>query len=316
MTTALHDQWAAPSAQAFAAAPDHSHLPRDPTHELFGNPPKLIGQILSADSTLKQGKDGWSPPVRFAFVTSVVLVLLYGIYLGMKYAGPGTNITVAIAGGMFGFVVVLFVLVKTRLAAQSNYVGTDGLYSVSVSGTRHSPLKEQSLRFADAAELHVSQTRHYRNGAYQGTSYSFIWEDGNGKGLFLFKGTHYGNEKLPKPGDPFHFGLAAEIAWSTHYLPVVERQLQQEGSVPFRIDSRRTVRVGPGFMEFHFGDEPQRVNIEDVATISLRGGEFSFKHKDAHWYSREGKYKFPYASMANAKVFLLACNKLVGCRFS
>ena len=39
---------------------------------------------------------------------------------------------------------------------------------------------------------------------------------------------------------------------------------------------------------------------------------FQFKHKDAKWYKLSGKYSFQYGSMANAKVFLLALEKLVG----
>lgn len=150
MTATVQDRWVAPSAQGLAAVPDHSHQPRDPTRELFGNPPKSIGQAP----------------------------------LG-------------------------------RLDAQAG----------------------QSLRFADAAELHVAQTRHHKNGAYQGTEYAYTRLNADRKPLFAFKGWHH-------------------------------------------------------------------------------GGEFSFKYKDARWYSREGKYKFPYASIANAKVFLLACDKLLGCQFS
>ncbi|HEY2586718.1 MAG TPA: hypothetical protein VGI81_13220 [Tepidisphaeraceae bacterium] len=316
MTATIQDRWVAPSAEALAAVPNHSRQPRDPTHELFGNPPKFIGQILSADSTLKQGKDGWSAPARFAFVASIALAVLFLIYLAARQVGPGTNITVWLIGGMFGLLIVFVAIGKTGFTAQSNYVGSERLYSVSVAGNRQNPLKEQSLQFADATELHVAQTRHYKNGAYQGTECSYAWNNADRKTLFAFRGWHHGGDKLPEPGHPYHFALAGEIAWSVYYLPVVERQLRQEGAVIFPIDSRRSVRVAPGFMEFHFGDEPQRINIEDIARFSLHGGEFSFKHKDARWYNREGKYKFPYASMANAKVFLLACDRLLGCQFS
>jgi hypothetical protein len=84
------------------------------------------------------------------------------------------------------------------------------------------------------------------------------------------------------------------------------------GYIQFRVDKRRFVRVGQGFLEFYFGDQPERVTQEDIASVSLSSGQFSFKHKDARWYSRAGKYSFPYGSMANGKVFFLAPDKLMG----
>lgn len=95
----------------------------------------------------------------------------------------------------------------------------------------------------------------------------------------------------------------------------MQHQLQAEGSIPFRVDGTRWLRVGPGFIEFHFGGEPARVTRDEIETVSLSNGQFSFKHKDAKWYSRAGKYSFAYGQMANAKVFLLALDKLLGYRW-
>jgi len=78
----------------------------------------------------------------------------------------------------------------------------------------------------------------------------------------------------------------------------------------------RVVRVGPGFMEFHFGGEPVRVTREEIGAVSLAGGQFSFKHKDAKWYRSAGKFNFPYGQMANGKVFFLVLEKLMGYRWN
>ena len=128
-------------------------------------------------------------------------------------------------------------------------------------------------------------------------------------------GTHRGKDGPPKPFDPFHFAASGEIAWSLHYLARAQAQLEREGSIPFRVDAKRVVRVGPGFMEFHFGGEPVRLTPADIAAVNLSQGTFSFKGVDAKWYSRAGKYNFNYGSMANGKVFFLALEKLMGYRW-
>jgi hypothetical protein len=171
------------------------------------------------------------------------------------------------------------------------------------------------LRFVDAAELRASQTRQFVNGVYAGTEYDFRWSDASGRELLRLKGTHRGKDGTPKPGDAFHFAAAAEVAWSVHYLERAQAQLEKEGSIAFRVDGRRVVRVGPGFMEFHFGDEPVRVAAEEMGDIGLGDGQFSFKHKDAKWYRSAGKYRFQYGAMANGKVFFLVMDKLMGVRW-
>jgi len=73
--------------------------------------------------------------------------------------------------------------------------------------------------------------------------------------------------------------------------------------IAFRVDAagKRVVRVGPGFLEFHFGDGPVRVTGEEMGKVSLDQGHFSILHKDAKWYRSAGKYRFQYGAMANGK---------------
>ena len=88
-----------------------------------------------------------------------------------------------------------------------------------------------------------------------------------------------------------------------------------EHAINFYVDRSRWLRVGPGFLEFHFGGEPVKVTKEEIASVSLGGGYFSFKHKDAKWFSGAGKFRFRYGGMGNGKVFILALDKLMGYRW-
>jgi hypothetical protein len=57
----------------------------------------------------------------------------------------------------------------------------------------------------------------------------------------------------------------------------------------------------------------QRADIRDVR---LAGGVLTFHHHDAKWYSSAGTYRLQYGQLANARVFLLLLDKLMGYRFA
>ena len=176
--------------------------------------------------------------------------------------------------------------------------------------------KVEIVRFADAAELRAKQVRQHYNGVYVGTRYDYRWTDADGRSLLRLKGSYRaGKKKRPKAGSPFHFARAAEIAWSNSFLDRAQASLKAEGSIPFRVDKKRWVRVGPGFLEFHFGDEPVRVEKAEIAKVTLGNGVFAFQHTDAKWFSRSGKFSFNYGAMGNAQVFLFALDKLMGYRW-
>jgi hypothetical protein len=203
----------------------------------------------------------------------------------------------------------------TPFAHRCTYVGELGLFKAELKGRRDAQPKTEMMLFRDAAALKASQTRHYHNGVYTGTNYDFRWVDATGLRRFRLTGTHRGQHAPPKALDAFHFAAAAEVAWSTHYLAHAQAELEREGSIAFPVDSKRTVRVGAGFLEFHFGDEPVRFRAEDIGSVSLNDGCFSFKHREAKWFSRVGKFSFQYGQMANGKVFFLALEKLMGYRW-
>ena len=95
----------------------------------------------------------------------------------------------------------------------------------------------------------------------------------------------------------------------------MQAQLDQNGFVHFNIGTGQGVRVGPGWLEFCLKKEIARIEKADIKTCKLASGTFHIAHRDAGWFSRQGKYSFNYASMANARVFLLVLDKLVGLRF-
>jgi hypothetical protein len=61
--------------------------------------------------------------------------------------------------------------------------------------------------------------------------------------------------------------------------------------------------------------ETARFAAEDIKSLSLDQGFFRVVHHDAKWYSRAGKFSFEYGSIANARLFLIALEKLMGYQF-
>jgi hypothetical protein len=296
--------------------PDHQGQPRTKPADFFAPPPPEIGQITSAECTLVRGKR--SIPFVFRLAIAGILAALCWVVLTVSLQSPSAMGLVApVFAALIAVLVVGIVLYFMRYSHTCTYVGRDGASRFILRGSRSSAAKESTLLFNHAAELRASQVRQHYNGVYVGTNYDYRWTDPAGRLLYRLRGTYRAaKKKRPKKGTDYNFALATELSWSNHYLARAQAQLEAAGSIPFSIDSRKLVRIGPGFLEFHFGGEPVRVTKEEIASVSLGNGTFSFKHKDARWFSSAGKFSFAYGRMANARVFMLALDKLMGYRWS
>lgn len=298
------------------ALPDHSREPRQHDAEFFAEPPKDIGKLTSAESTLRPGQREKSLAMRLTIACAVGGVFLGGAYwLGSISVPDMVDVlhNIGWALGAAGFIGAWFI---TRFKVVCTFVGEQGIARATLKGQREGVPRMETLLFPQAEEVRTAQTKQYVNGIYTGTTYNYVWTDAQGKKLWQAQGTYREKKKGLKPGEPFRFAQAAEIAWTMHFLDRADRLLKSDGSVPFRIDKRRIVRVGPGFLEFHFGGEPVRLTSEEIASVSLGEGRFQFKHKDAKWYSLSGKYAFDYGSMANARLFLLCLERFMGYTWS
>src|SRR5580704_1047608 len=82
-------------AQAIAGmenVPNHKFEARDPRRELFEAPPPEIGTPISADSSLLQGKNAWSPSIRIPLVLTLTFIGLYvPIYLTRNQSMDSSN---------------------------------------------------------------------------------------------------------------------------------------------------------------------------------------------------------------------------------
>jgi hypothetical protein len=297
----------------------HADKPIPPEADFFVPPPPALGPLVSAQTSLTEDVQPRSPGQRFSIAT---LAGLLGCLAGL--------LVILIAGIQSGFwrtfwlvatwgIGALIALGATRFRHTCSYVGRLGVARFSCAGGRELLTRERVFLFQDARELRTSQTRNYLNGIYQGTQYEFNWTDEDGQKVFRLAGTHRGEKKLPKSTDPFHFALATELAWSVYLLDLAQEELDRNGFVHFNVGGRSWVRVGPGFLDLSIKDQQLRCRVEEIGEIFLGDGTFTVKHKDARkgflGFGSSGIFSFQYGSMANAKLFLLALDRLLGLRF-
>jgi hypothetical protein len=318
--TPLQYESSAADARGLAELPAHNGQPRPKPVQFFASPPPEIGHVVSAESTVALEKHQWSLSARCALAVLAGIVALAIFIVGgiTDHAGPdemGASVLLGITAAVVSACAVLYV---TRLKGICTFIGTRGIARLtrsSLLGLTALP-KCEALIFDRAAELRASQTMHYAMGAiYTGSTFDYAWFDGSGTRIFRIEGGYHVKKPDPKQEFAWHLAEAAEMAWSEWYYAHALNVLKQTGAIPFRIDSKRSIQIGNGFLEFHFDGVPAKLTREEIGSVSLRDGQFTFKNTDAKWYSSAGKYSFPYGKMANAKVFLMAMEKLMGYRW-
>lgn len=304
------------SSQAWtppAGVTAHDGTPLDADRDFFQPPPPEIGPVISAYSTLTVGKN----PVPLFLRLLLVGACAVGCYALIWWVNqPGhrsdARFFVPIAAVVGFLIAVPIVLIVTGFKHTLSYVGKNGFSKHTLKGRRGKKTKDEMLLFADAAELRSGETRQYYNGVYTGTYYDYTWTNREGKRVYRAKASYRSQKGTPKTKDPYHIVSAGERAWTAHLLEGAEAELKEKGYLQFGLTKGDWVRVGPGYFEFCRGGEVARCDAAEIKTLQLAGGYFNIQHANAKWFSREGKYGFDYKKLANAKLFLVAVDRLIG----
>jgi hypothetical protein len=307
----------APPAAPWTPVPtvtQHHGKPVPPGMDFFIPPPPELGPIVSAYSTATIGKPLASPRNRRILI-AVAGVVWCGFWIVDPFLFPRDN-----AWDTAGFLIVLglFLSIAGAITMQASdtvsYVGELGMARFTCIIRREKIKKREMFLFSNALDLYTQRVDRYAHMVYEGTTFSFMWTGANGRAVWVLKGIYNKNRQL-SPTHDLYWAQSAEYAWSNLMLKVMTTELEEQGSVAFRVNKRDLVCVGPGFMEFEFGGKKQRITVPEVGKLALSGGTFQIHHKDARWFSGQGKFSFAYGGMANARLFLLCLEKLCGFRF-
>jgi hypothetical protein len=284
--------------------------------DFFVPPPAEIGEVVSAYSSLREGVRPTRPRVRAALVAVCGGA---GFGVGILLTFLADNLVPCIVLGIpLGSLGVVLPVYLTRFRHRCTYVGREGVARFCCSGRREQLVVQEVFRFRDAAELRVSQVNRFANGAYQGTDYKYTWTDVLGQPCYRIAGTHRSRDDTPPSNDPFQYALATEMAWSNYLLEQVRARLLMSGAVTFGLGGSDSVRLGEGKMILCLDGQTTECTADDIGEVRLRQGRFEVRRKDAQqgWFSSTGVFKFSYARLGNAQLFLFLLDQLVGVRFS
>ena len=284
--------------------------------DFFAGPPREIGPLISAHSSLAKGVEPTPTGKRLVY-----LIIWSAIFLGV---GVAIDHFAALKDGFWYWawpvglpLIAAFISwSSTSFDHTCTYIGKLGVARYNCSKRRNNISDQKTLLFEWVTELRTSGVRRYRNGVYQGTDYTHSWSDAKGAVHFVIRGSHNSENGLPGATDAYMFAHASEIAWSEYLLDRADEELNRVGYLHFSNSGRDYVRVASNWIEFSFGGKQERRASSDIAAITLNAGQFTLRTADASdgWFFKKGIFTFPYGQMANAKLFLLALEKLARIR--
>lgn len=289
---------------------NHAGSPLSPKDDFFSAPPEEIGDVISAYSSLKKGVEPMTPGARLGgAIVAGVVGLAIGIVIALAIKNAFFQIVLPLTLGGIGLAIVLL---ATGFKHTCTYVGKDGVARFTCRGSREE-ITGDVFCFKDASELRTSQTRHYTNGVYQGTHYSFTWTDIGGRSRFAIAGQHRSEAGTPANKDQYHFATASERAWTIYLLNQVGAQLKMSGTIFFGLGGKNWVKLGERRITLHMSGETTECDADDIAEVRIYQGMVEVRRKDAKegWFSSSGIFKFPYGSLGNAQLFLILMDKVV-----
>ncbi|MFO0865638.1 MAG: hypothetical protein U0744_13465 [Gemmataceae bacterium] len=305
-----------PPMPAPGELPEYNHAgqPLSPRAEFFVDPTPELGSLYSAECTLMRGVKPMDPGMRWAlifFVTIVGFALGGGLAFAFRPVHPVMlALILGSIGALLGFLIVFF---TTRFSHTCTFVGKEGVANYSCSGNTDN-ISENLFLFANAVELRIAQTRHYTNGVYTGTNYSFAWSDDSGRQVFVIGGGHKSEKGEPPPNDFFHYALAAEGAWTDYLARNIDLIMGRDESFYFGLDGKNHVRVGRDFIEISMKGNAARLFAEDIDYVQIHNGMVSIWERGGKrgWFSSKGIHDFAFASLGNARFFLFAVERILG----
>ena len=270
--------------------------------DFFCPPPLEIGQVLSAESTLRTSNQP-TPLLTTLGRLAVTLSVCAGVLIPLVYLArnAGDVRFVAAAGAVFvTFLAALVVVEKGSFGGVLSYVGTEGVMHAKLKGSRERPPAISRFLFRDAAWLRAQSEAIYRNGVYDKTVYKFTWYDNQRAVLF------------EDGGCDGTFVTAAERVWSIYLLKHLDQELQSNGMLRFIVfDSNLTLFVAPGVLRIQRGKETEKISSDKIASIKLEEGVIRVRSTDARWYRSRGKLEVAYNALGNAALFLMMTEKLL-----
>lgn len=323
---APRDSREAEIAEDFGHLVAHAGVPIENDDDLFADAPPAIGKLFSAYTSLKSHQAPTPEGLRFGW-------FLFVFFIGLIITSLALNYLLADAvrglGPQQGKLVILLISIVVSVVFGGavywwmgfyhtcSYVGTDGIASYYCSGDRDNIGQTGYFLFQDAAELRTSMTRHYTNGVYTGTNYSYVWSDERGKVMFTLAGRFSSKDGTPAFSDPYYFAVAAESAWSLYLFRNIDHVSTSEKLLFFGLTAGNYIQLGQGLFILTQGGKTVELRSEQIEKMTIGDGVISVWEVGGKegWFVNSGIHQFLYAELGNARFFMFALEKLLGIRF-
>jgi hypothetical protein len=287
----------------------------------FATPPKEIGEIFSAYSTLKKGETPTPTDRRIiiAMIAAIVGIVIGGV---IDYFAEVRDTFWLLCWPGIGALLGLLVGWRyTSFAHTCTFVGALGVAEFKCNGSIDNITETKTLEFKKAWALTTAIVDHYTNGVYQNTEYTYAWYESDGKHHFTIAGSHYSSTGLPPEQDYYNYAYAAENSWSYYLLGKAADELKTRGYLYFGIGTKDWIKLAPEALEISLGGKTDLCKTEDIGSATLVQGMFTLRRKDATsrffgLFGTTGEFSFAYRTLTNAKLFLLAFEKLMGLRIN
>lgn len=281
------------SWRPFPNVVSHDGLPLSIDADFFTPPPKEIGKIISANTTLTKTAQPMNVYLRS------ILIGCAGVVLQMVCANTAFSL---LAGGFIGLIIWQI----TQFRRSCSYVGTNGLAEYYLVGSRQGKIRAKFLLFENVDELYTKILHYYTDNIYSMTWYEYRWVSKSSHPFVIngFYTRRFGRDSN------YMLGSQVESSWNKYVSERYSKRNLADEYIEFPIRNRGkliAIRVGNGFLDFitifegipHF----DRIVKKDLKAFQLKEGVFYFKHQESRWWSRKGKYHCKYADISNAKVF-------------
>jgi hypothetical protein len=307
--TASDNFWTPPSSLV-----NHKGDALDAKVIFFAPPPPEIGNLLSASSEMGANKATKTKPDGVALVHkwfAPFMGLLFGFLIVVSQTNSilwGVLIGLAVGGGLFWYNRNSGVRPVT-----CTYVGTQGVAQYAWLDDESKRLTPATLRFEDVAELRTWETRQFINGAYQHTTYGFMWTGGSSPDGYGIGGLYRHQQGTPPPHDRYYFALAAEHAWTVFSFDRALQNLTQGSNVTFDIKNGDTFTLSKDALELRRKGETIQLGRDDEPRLHVQNGVLTLSSKDTtrSFFGTKGAYSFKYFDVANARLLLVLFDHLM-----
>jgi hypothetical protein len=290
----------------------HDGSPLPPDLDFFAVPPREIGPVSSAYSSLKQGAPAGTLLLRTSIIgASLLLGFCGGMLTPNKKEGLHVGaIIITTLSGCLG-VTIAFLCASNH---QCHFVGEDGVaYFEWKSSGPTPPSPSTVLAFRDATVLRTFLLETFQNGVSQGTQFTFTWQREPPLPPFKYQGTVRNLRAIPSTAR-YQFPLAAERAWTSYKMPIVQEEYRRTGSITFPLQPRGFVRLSRDEIEIDCKQGEKAFSMEKIDSIKVKRGNLVLRRigtKPGLLSSGKWVFSIPYNELADGQLFLIVANSLL-----